>query len=253
MKITKDLLLVVLLAFSTTTPAADSSKSNPSAGVVSEPKTVDDLFDRYVKAMGGREALEKIKSSLTKGTIEVPAFSSTSNIEIWKKAPNQYFSTVVLDMGSIERVFDGQTGWSKDPFGGGVRELTGLELRDLKQDAEFYLPLKMRERFPEAKLTGKQKMNTAEFYVVEIPVEGKTQKIYFDAGTGLLTRWDKENTTPEGPVAAELRWEDYREVDGVKVPFVSKLIMPQFEFTIKLAEVKHNLDIPATKFHKPAN
>jgi hypothetical protein len=42
-------------------------------------------------------------------------------------------------------------------------------------------------------------------------------------------------------------------VGGVKVPFISRLIMPQFEFTIKLSEVKHNLDIPSSKFQKPSN
>jgi hypothetical protein len=44
---------------------------------------------------------------------------------------------------------------------------------------------------------------------------------------------------------------DYREVDGVKVPFNVKFAFESFSFTIKLDELQHNIPIDDALFKKP--
>jgi zinc protease len=233
----------------------DKSATQPPAATPApapEPKTAEEVFDRYVRAIGGRDAIEKVKTRVTKSVMELPTFSITGKGESFNKAPNKLYSILVLDAGTLERGFDGKTGWSKDPFGGGLRDLGGLELSGLKQEAELQLPIKLKELFPKAKLKGKEKVENTDVYVVDLPVGDKAEQAYFNAMNGLLIRWNKEIQSQEGPVAAEQRFEDYREVDGVKIPFVVSMTTPQFSFTNKVSEVKHNIEIPESKFTKPS-
>jgi len=66
--------------------------------------------------------------------------------------------------------------------------------------------------------------------------------------TGLLLRTEDWNAN--GKMMEATEYQDYRAVDGVKVPF----IMNQIEnvvFTIKFTEVKQNVPIDDSIFVKP--
>jgi hypothetical protein len=71
-------------------------------------------------------------------------------------------------------------------------------------------------------------------------------------GNGLLMRWDKEIPSQEGRVAAVQRFEDYREVDDVNIPFKMTVTAPQLTFTTELNEAKHNVEVPKGRFTKPS-
>lgn len=67
--------------------------------------------------------------------------------------------------------------------------------------------------------------------------------------TGLLLRTEELDAT--GKITGAVEYWDYREVDGVKVPFVIYQVQ-DVHVTIKLTEVKHNVPIDDTVFVKPA-
>jgi zinc protease len=100
---------------------------------------------------------------------------------------------------------------------------------------------------------GKDKVGDKEVYVVEAtPTEGSPHKLYFDTQSGLMLRTDREADTPQGKMPFEIYMEDYREVDGVKMPFTVRQVAPAISFTIKVDEVKHNVPVDDAKFNKPA-
>ncbi len=106
-----------------------------------------------------------------------------------------------------------------------------------------------------AKLTvkGIEKVGDRDAYLVEgTTADGYTEKMYFDTQNGLLLRTDSEADTPQGKIPATVLTSDYREVDGVKIPFTMVEKTPTIEFTLKLDSVKHNVPIDDTKFNKPA-
>jgi hypothetical protein len=72
--------------------------------------------------------------------------------------------------------------------------------------------------------------------------------MYFDAEGGLLLRRD---VTIDG-TTLQTHLEDYRVIDGVKLPFTVRRSGQDFSFTYKFDEVKHNIVIEDTKFDKPA-
>jgi hypothetical protein len=66
-----------------------------------------------------------------------------------------------------------------------------------------------------------------------------------------------EFTGQQGKIIADVRYDDYRATDGVNTPRGMKFKMDaggqEFEFSVKLLEVRHNVPIEDAKFAKPAS
>lgn len=214
--------------------------------------TVDQLLDKYVQALGGKAAIEKLTSRVVKGTFEIPAMGMSGPTEAYAKAPNKGFFVVDLaGFGQFKQGFNGTSGWALDPMQG-MRDLSASEVAAAKRDDDFYKDIRLKELFTKLVVQGKAKVGEKDAYVVEAtPADGKPEKYYFDVVTGLLLRSDKERDTPQGAMTIEEYLEDYREVDGVKIAFTMRQVTPIFTFSIKVTEVKHNVPIEDSMFNKP--
>ncbi|MEK6285164.1 MAG: hypothetical protein AABO57_05435 [Acidobacteriota bacterium] len=215
--------------------------------------TVDQILDKYVQALGGKATIEKFTSSASKGSFEIPTFGASGTAEIWEKAPNK--TALRLDIpgfGIVQEGFNGTVAWSQDPQSG-FREKTGAELATTKLDADFYKPIRLKQLYPKITVKGKDKIGDKDVYVLEAaPAEGSPETWYFDAASGLLSRMDIERESPQGKMAVQVFTEDYKDVDGMKVPHTVRQVTPAFTIIIKVDEVKHNVPIDESKFNKPA-
>ena len=91
-------------------------------------------------------------------------------------------------------------------------------------------------------------------YVVEAtPAESSAETWYFDTQTGLILREDAERESPQGKQSVQVFLEDYKDVDGVKMPFSIRQITSAFTLTIKMEEIKNNVPVDDAKFNKPAS
>jgi hypothetical protein len=216
--------------------------------------TVDQIIEKHVQALGGKAAIEKLTSRVIKGTIEIPAMGMSGTTESYAKAPNKFGTNSNLGgLGTFLQGYDGQTAWEQNPITG-FRVLSGTELALVKRDAIFHGDLKFKELYPKAVVKGKQKVGDREAYLIEAtPAEGGPEQLYYDAQTGLLIRRDFVLDSPQGQLATETYLKDYKEVDGVKVPFTVVQSNPAVSFTIKITEVKHNVAVDDAKFNKPAS
>ena len=230
------------------TPAV--AQTTPQAALPS----VDQILDKYVKALGGKAALEKLTSEVCKGTFEMEQMPGPAAEEIYAKAPNkQYMVTDSPGFGQFRRGFNGTVGWEDNPQSG-LRDITGPELAAMKRDADFYWAIKLKELYPKMTLKGKESVNGHDAYVIEAtPPDGAAETMCFDADSGLLVRTRREGEGPNGKVTIGMTFDDYREVDDIKLPFVMHFSMGDFAFVIKLSEVKHNVPIDDAKFDKPAS
>jgi len=233
-------------------PKADAAKADakPAAGLPS----VDDILAKYVNAIGGKEAFEKIKSRTAKGSFEIEAMNMTGTFEMFAKAPNK--SAMKIDLpgfGVVNNVYDGAKGWDSNPMAG-LRELSGAELAAMKRRADFHSEINFKKHYPKMEVKGKEKVGSSETYVIEAtPDEGGPEKLYFDVNTGLLVRHDLEAEGPQGKMATEIYTDDYKVVDGVKIPHTLKQVNPMFAMTMKFTEIKTNVEIDEAKFNKPSN
>lgn len=210
---------------------------------------VDQLLDKYVQALGGKDAIAKVTSRVTKGTFEVPDRGITGTFEAYAKAPRSTASVVdIPGFGQFRQGFDGTVGWRNEPQTG-YRELSGQELANARRSAEMHQALKLRELYPKIDSKGKDKVGQRDTWVLEAdPGDGTRRRMYLDVETGLLLRSDTVLDTPMGRTTVESYMEDYRDVDGVKVPFTVRQVNPQITWIIRATEIHHNVTIDDAKF-----
>lgn len=136
------------------------------------------------------------------------------------------------------------------------RALNPDEFAALKYTAELYEVIKVKEPSAKMKVTGIEKIVGRESYVLEsAPSVSTIEKLYFDVQTGLLVRKLTLTNTVLVPIPEQIDFEDYREVDGVKLPFVIRIsnIDSYFSSTRKFTEINHNVPLDDAKFSLPAD
>jgi outer membrane lipoprotein-sorting protein len=246
------LAILVLPSFAQEPPAKPQAKAPETAASETLP-SIDQILDKHIESLGGKAALEKLTSMQMSGTFEIPAFGASGTVKGYAKAPNKNLSIAdVPGYGLVQRGYDGKVAWEQDPMSG-LREVSGAELSARKREADFYRDLHLKELYSKLTVKSKEKVGEKEAYLVEAtPAEGSADKMYFDVKTGLLIRVDAERETAQGAALVETYFEDYRDVDGVKVPFTIRQVSPAFAMTIKIDEIKHNVEIDDAKFATPA-
>ncbi|MBI1739189.1 MAG: hypothetical protein HYR58_08070 [Acidobacteria bacterium] len=213
--------------------------------------TVEKVLADYVRAVGGRAAIEKVRSRVTTGTVDA-GNGVAIPLVISEKAPDKYLQELnVPEIGAVVEGFDGNTGWESNPQMG-AQELTGTSLAARKRNSQFYRWLRMRELFAKLDLSGTTKVGERDAYVLEAtPQEGYEEKFYFDMQTGLLLQRDYKLEGPDGVLAFNMFYEEYKVVDGIKLPFALRRVGPDNVLLLKFTEIKQNVELDDARFAKP--
>jgi photosynthetic reaction center cytochrome c subunit len=211
--------------------------------------TADQLIDKYVQAVGGAAATEKITSRVMTGTI---TFGDRNvPIDIFSKDPDKRISLTHTPDGDSVTAFDGHEGWLGFP-GRPAREMHGSELDAAAMDADLHFATHLKGMFSESQVHGTENVGDHEAYLVIGQREGKPPlKLYFDEKSGLLVRLVRYGDTPLGLMPTQIDYADYREAGGVKIPFRWTLARPSGRFTIQVSEAKQNAPVDDAKFAKP--
>jgi hypothetical protein len=259
MKLAMTIIICALLFAAPTGAASAQEKQQPAkapeaaAKATTADPTVDQILDKSELAIGGRQAVEKITSRVATGTFEVATMGLKGEIEVYAKAPNKTLRVQHLSgVGEILDGYNGMIGWSQNPMAG-LREKSGAELAAIARSSDIHAPIKTRQLYSKLEFKGKEKVGNRETYIIlATPAEGAPVKMYFDTQTGLMARMDTDLEIPEGRFHIETTVDDYREVDGVKIPFTIRQESSVSSAVIKLTEVKHNVAIDDAKFNKPS-
>jgi thiol-disulfide isomerase/thioredoxin len=229
---------------SATIPASISNASLPP--------TLNSILDRYVSALGGRDAVVKLKSRVTRARIDIAGVNPGGRLETFAKAPNMLVTVMnTKSTGTIKRGFDGRTSWMISNQKG-FQNPSPMELAALAGEADFYREIKLKELYSRFTLVGTGTVGTSEAHIVEAkPRIGAPEKLYFDVETGLLIRRDAMGAGSSGVVRAEFYFSDWREVDGVKIPFKTTELTPNATYIFTVEEVKHNVPLDEGIFRQP--
>ena len=152
----------------------------------------------------------------------------------------------------FETVLDGDNGWEKNPDSG-MHAMSKADLAVAQRDHHFYREVRLKELYSKMETAGADKVEGRAVYVVEAtPASGPAEKLYFDAENGLLLKHDFERVTLEdGIVQYEMLLRDYRDVDGLKLPFTIEQRAPDSTMIFRFAEIKNNAALADTAFAKP--
>ncbi len=219
--------------------------STATASGIDTCKTVDQVLERFIEAMGGREAIEKLTTRVCTGHLTTDLSSRTppvyeqAPLETYAEIPNKLLILYRTSKGEECNGFDGKTGWKQNWDGTIVDEQAG------KSKLAWILnpqnALKVREYFPGLLMKPVEKIGDKTVYVLEpTGLQKEHYSLYFEAETGLLIRigyyWDLL---------------DYRQVDGVMFPFRIVTSRKGGSSTYVFDMMKHNLPIDDGMFVMP--
>lgn len=210
----------------------------------------DAIIARYVEALGGAPALRKIKSRVITGTTSF--FGHSVSLTIYAKAPDMRATVMKFPRGEGLTVYNGHEGWaSVKPRP--AHRMEGSELDEARLQADFYLPLNLKQVFNSFRERPPQKVDGKEAYLLLGMRPNKPPVLfYFSKQTGLLVRMVYFTQTALGRLPQQTDYADYREVNGVKVPFSLTIARPQEKSTVHVTQVQQNVPISNSKFAIPA-
>jgi hypothetical protein len=226
-------------------------------------QTADEIIEKHIAATGGRAALSKVTSRVTTGVIAIitPIGELKGDIELYQKTPNKTRTLVKLDMSGIgggqmvnDQRFDGTTGHIIDTVQGN-REISGEQLEAMKNGG-FPTPLlRYKDTGTTAVLNGREKVGDRDAFAIQLtPKAGPAIRAFIDAESFMLVKTIITVNVPQlgGPIDQVVEFSDFRDVDGVKIPFVTKSTNPVQTITSSVKDVKHNVEIDDSLFAKPA-
>ncbi|MEO5860162.1 MAG: hypothetical protein ABIR33_14585 [Pyrinomonadaceae bacterium] len=243
--------LLVAAAFAQKPDSSATPVVKPVSNTVKLPSSKD-VVDKYVKAIGGRDALLKHKSRYQTGTIELSPMGIKGTVESFSRSDNRSLTKVSLDgIGDILDGYDGTTAWTSNPVQGN-RVKAGTELEQSKRQSSFAREVNMDKIYTSLTVKNVEKVGDRDAYVVVASTTGLPDDIlYFDTESGLMLRSDGIVLAPEGQQATTTFYEDYREVDGIKSAHKIRAKTPAFEITTIVSEIKYDVAIEDSKFVQP--
>jgi photosynthetic reaction center cytochrome c subunit len=218
--------------------------------------SANQVFDKYLQAVGGEQKAAAIISIVFKGTYQGYAEAKVP-VEIYVKAPNQRTMIVHTDGGDRTTTCDGSHGWMAAPATDKplpVISYTGGELDGVRMDAMLSLPEGINQAITKP-LVGSSNIDDKPVTVVQGTASGgrSTVKLYFDKQSGLLVRQVRYADTVIGRVPIQVDYSDYRDIAGagVKVPFHVMTTWTDGQSDVLLTSAETNVAIDAAKFNQP--
>lgn len=215
------------------------------------------LLKRYVDAIGGTSNIERIKTRITTSTIAF-GWRINAKVETIQARPDSTAEHGTVGgwgwSGKIGWGYDGSVGWTQGPDGSPKR-LREMQLRQRILDTRIDRDAHLEELFPSRTVQPDIVIGGKTHHVVKMSTTFGTDEIwYFDAQTGLLTQTEvtDDRGGKDGPVKITTILEDYRWIDGVRLPFRKIVHDPERTYTIEVKSVVDNTTIDASKFTSPA-
>lgn len=218
------------------------------------PSTVQELIDRHIQASGGAEALRALPQRTVEARVVFEAQEDCEQGDpncVWEETTGQFvlFSTtdgrmyrrMVVGDNILERGFDGETGWQMqaDPQVLVVEDPAATPV--LREDAllHWYFDLDARpelalELLPVRKLADGRELDGVVWFAAS-PVMPQSEK-WFDRATGLLYE-EIERDGETGDIVRRI-YDDYRDVDGVKVPFLIRQVTETEDYPDNVVELR---------------
>lgn len=240
--------------------------------------SAESILDRYIEAAGGAQRLAGLTSFVGRGTsVSFGGFGGDGAVEIVAQAPDKRAMIIVFKeatgRGDQIRTYDGRTGWLRTPLNVlGEFQLTGTDLDGARVDAQLSFPGQIKQILtnwrtgppatitdlpaPAAQSVLQQGIPSEQAHVVDV-VQGTGPRgllvtLYFDRQSGLLLRELRYGSSPIGRIPTQIDFADYRDVNGIKLPFRITFAWLDGRDSIVLNDIRTNVPIDPAKFGRPA-
>ena len=209
------------------------------------------LWQKWMEARGGRDRLLTIKDITSNADVRVVTQGLNLVLITYKKGLNKYRRDQKVMGMTITQVINGDKGWMTDPATGTIVDMPKEVQEQLAAPANEHEALLDPEQFGHVVTYEGRKSVLATEYILlnQRSKEGIVATHYIDPNTFLRYKygWTVNN------VSTEVIETDYRDVDGIKVPFTSRQIQNGNEAAvISIKEYKFNTNLEDSLFDRDA-
>lgn len=200
------------------------------------------ILERYIDAVGGRAAIERLDTRIVVGR-EIDDRPYTGPVRVTELGavaayPDHWLMTFIGEEAVERRGCEGRTVWRSDESG--FRPTTD----PVRDKTSFLLdprgPIRLAEYFPGMRVVGREIRRGRDVYVVHNDLDPTYYALAFDVERALLVQMGWYWTL-----------EDYREVDGILVPARIAMSRKGGSTTYLFDEVRHNEPVPMSVFTGP--
>ena len=211
--------------------------------------SIETIFENYIKAIGGKENIKKIKDISIKSTASIQG----QQIEVLQlfKTPNlSKTSMSMAGMGDIMvQTFDGTKAIMLQM--GQKQELNGGMLEAVKLQSELFHELKLKENAGKYKLEGTEKINDKDAYKISILMSDTSIHVwdFYEVQSGLKVRRKLMiSGAPNGANEQVSDFSNFKELNGVKFPFTNSSAIMGQTFVLQVQSLDINKSISDEMF-----
>ncbi len=180
-------------------------------------QTVQQILEKMIEFQGGRKAIEGIKDMTLSGTLEIAMQGLSGPITLYKKEPDKRRLDVELMGMVITQVYDGKNGWGTNLQTGGIEDMSGEQLAEVKRDSMPVVSILDPQKYGITfSYKGKEEIEGKEYFILDQTyADGFTSTLYLDSKTYLIFKTIVKTTGPMGEVEMEQFQSDYRKENGL--------------------------------------
>ena len=222
-------------------------------GASDKESPIDTIISNHIKAHGGIENWEKVTALELYG--QYTSFSVKHNFYTLKKADGTFYGEYNLGHHRVTEVFNGTEHWSLNPWyeTDDPIPMNDAEKNVIRQKAMFFSPFfPAHNHLPEIRLTDKTVLDGHELIVllVQFP-EMPAETWYLDAATYLPYKYESQWTDFSRPAPSETYFDDYREIDGLVLPFFHEQTYGTRHTITQVDSIRVNPPFDPELFNKP--
>ena len=216
----------------------------------------DELMQKAIEAAGGEANIRKVTTRVMEFDMDLESQGVQAHGTSYAKAPNRSagettFTALGKTIGTEWEFFDGTKGEDALSFAP-TDKYSGKRLEDIRIGSDLYAMLDWKTAFKKVEVIGTAKINGEDAWIVLFESEkGTPYREYYSAKTFLALRRDGliASSTNDQQIPYQVTFADYRDVDGLKLPF--KTInnnIANGNTIMTVRSIKHNVPIDDKTF-----
>jgi hypothetical protein len=216
---------------------------------VIQAQTVDEIINKYVDAIGGKEKLAQVKSLYTENSVEI--MGNKAPVNTWLLEGKGFKSETEFNGSKIIQCFTDKSGWSVNPMmGGGGAEAMPAEMYEAGKSNLYAAGtlVDYAAKGSKAELVGKE----GNDYKIKL-TSGSAEAFYFmDATTGYINKTLMKGEMMGQPVEITTTFSDYKKTDfGIVLPYTKVVDMGAFSMPFTMTKVEVNKEVDPAIFEMP--
>lgn len=225
------------------------------AGTAAWAQNAEELIEKSLQAMGGREKMESHKTVRMNGKMLMQGMEAPVQMEFVE--PDKMRMEITIQGMTMVQAYDGKSGWKIEPFMGkkDAEPMSEQELKAMRDQVdEMNFLTNYKAKGYKVEYVGQEDLEGSPVHKIKITKkEGEVSHVYLDSETNLMVKQTGKTEMQGQQIESETLLSDYKEASGVLYPhsIQTKLQNMPMSMTMTFEKIEPNVDVPATRFEMP--